>query len=623
MIRRDFLKQAAATAAVGGFSFAPATSLFAVPQDRYYNIASAVLPRHSQVEEVYPVLRRYKQKGFTGVWIENDYLRWSWDIHPDQGFQGNWMLFNIFDFTMSTQKAQYQDYLFKLCGKCIDLKLDFYGSFWLPKLNREMHSYLREHNPQALGSCMWKGNLEETLCTCRDGAGLPFIESMVSMYLALSPAIRGLKIATLDNSAFVCDETCPHAHGTTRAQHVANLYGSVQKAMRRSRADAQLLVYEWFWQPGYLQEVQKQITQPYFIVCKMEIKTRQRLEAAIPGEPLFDASDLTGEEGDDYKNSVSAVGPQNLIEMPALGSGIDDFFFGSPPIPGRLHRRMQLHQQVKCDKLIEFDCGGHWHDSNEEAFAVFNADPAISRPALLEHVAANLYKNPAARRLAITGWNAFDEGFGQLPIGLGDTNCTEFSGRFGFSWTMCIATPLIREAFGDSDQKERIHWFSPYNFFNSQLVDRLETHFLQVQSRWQQAASSLAAAAALENESEASSHEATAARGHVIGVASALNWCNACRYARDPRLVSSFQDLIRAEADLTSQFLALSAKNVWLWNHICWHPHQTPMSQKHIGFEGLKVHNTFEAKLTILDRLRLKEPMAVNSYDNLFVPGSM
>ena len=602
--RRAFIKSSAAAGLCAQLSRAATAVPFAVkPHKRgYYNIASAVLPRHTKVEEVFPVLERYRDKGFTGIWIENDYLRWSWNIHPDQGFQGNWMLFNIFDFTMSTEKALYQDYLSKLCGKCAELDLKFYGSFWLPKLNAEMRSYLREHSPDALGSCMWHGERQGTLCTCKDGAGLTFVEQMIGNYLKLSPAIRGLKVATLDNDAFVCDETCPHAHGTTRAQHVGNLYGSVQRAMRTVRPDAELFVYEWFWEPGYLPEVQKQITEPYYLLCKIEMGTRQHLETAIEGEPLFDASNLTGEEGDIYKESVKGVGAGRVVEMPALGSGIDDFFFGSPPIPGRMHRRMLLHRKVQCDKMIEFDCGGHWDDSNEEAYAVFNAEPGISQPDLLEKVAAAIYKTPEAQKLAITGLQSFDEGYGQLPIGIGQTNCSQFSGRFGLSWTMCIATPLVREAFSNSDQEEHIHWFTPYNFFIGPLVDRLETHFLRVQNSWQRAAALLEAAATLDGDRVRSSHEAIAARAHVLGVASALNWCNACRYAMDPALKSSFADVVRTEMDLTRKFLDLSSQYVWVWNHICWHPHQTIMSQRHLGFEGVKTHNTFEAKLAIMQR---------------------
>ena len=567
----------------------------------YYKIASAILPRHERAEEVFPVLERYREKGFTGIWVENDYLRWNWNIHPDQGFQGNWMLFNIFDFTLSTDKTLYRSYLSKLCEKCTELDLTFYGSFWLPKLNTEMRSYLRQYNPDALGSCTQNGAREETLCTCAQGTGLEFIGRMGGSYLDISPAIRGLKVATLDNSAFVCDETCPHAHGSTRTQHVGNLYESVQRAMRGVRPATELFVYEWFWEPGYLQEVQKRVTPPYFLVCKIEMKTRQHLESTIEGEPLFDGSDLSGEESEDYKESVEAVGAARVVEMPALGSGIDDFFFGSPPIPGRLHRRMQLHRKVRCDKMIEFECGGHWADSNEETFAVFNTEPGISESGLLLKVAQAIYDNPEARRLAILGWQSFDEGFGQLPVGIGETHCPEFSGRFGFAWTMCIATPLVKEAFANSDQGHRIHWFSPYNFFNSSLVDRLETHFLRVQSSWQLAATWLAAAAAIDGERKRSSHESIAAQAHVLGVASALNWCNACRCACNPASKASFADVAQTEMNLTRQFLDLSSKHNWVWNHICWHPHQTPMSQKYLGFEELHTHNTFEAKLAIME----------------------
>jgi len=170
------------------------------------------------------------------------------------------------------------------------------------------------------------------------------------------------------------------------------------------------------------------------------------------------------------------------------------------------------------------------------------------------------------------------------------------------SWTMCIATPLVKEAFSNADQRDRIHWFTPYNFFISPLVDRLETHFLRVQNSWQQAAALLASAASLDGDRTRSSHEAIAARAQVLGVASALNWCNACRYATQPALENSFADVVRTEMDLTRQFLELSSQHVWVWNHICWHPHQTIMSQKHLGFEGLQTHNAFEAKLAIMQR---------------------
>ena len=598
MNRRTFLKDAIVLTAATGLS--KAASGLSGKTAGYYSVAAAILPRHSLAEEIFPVLTRYKERGFTGVWVENDYLRWNWNTDPDQGFGGNWRLFNIFDFTFSKHKALYQDYLLKLCGKCTELNLSFYASFWMPKLNAELRDYLAEHSPQALGSCISGGKHEETLCCCRGGAGLIFLEDMVSSYMKLSPAIRGLKIATLDNNALVCDETCPHAHGTTRAEHIANMYGAIQKAMRRERYSADLFVYEWFWEPDYLAEVQKQITQPYFLITKMEMGSRQHLETLIPGSPLFDASNLTGEEGVNFKEAVQRLGASRVVDLPAMGSGNDDIFFGSPPFPGRVHRRMQLHRKIGCDKVLEFECGSHWDDSNELAFAIFQADPGISQDDLLNRVAARIYKREDARKFAIAGWRAFDEGFSYLPVGVGDTNCKQISGRFGYAWTMCIATPLVREVFGDSDQKHFIHWFSPYNFFNSTLVDRLETQFLRTQSHWEQALQCLTAASALEGDSPKSKHEAIGAEGHLLGVVSALNWCNACRYARTPSRAQDFNDLALLEINVTKRFRELSSTNVWLWNNICWHPHQTPMSQIGLGFEGLTTRNTFDAKLQIM-----------------------
>jgi hypothetical protein len=599
MNRRRFVRETAALVIASGLPRGSSTLPHA-QTSHYYQLAAAVIPRHRDLEEIKPVLARYKERGYTGIWVENDYLGWRWDAGPDQGYLGDWKLFDIFDFILGASKTMYQDYLARLCAMCSDCELDFYSSFWMPQLGAELRNYLQIHNPQALGSCMWHGARQDTLCTCQDGAGLNFLREMVASYLLLSPSTRGFKVATLDNKAYICDETCPHAHGTTRAQHIGNLYGVIQKALRKERSDSSLFVYEWFWEPGYLAEVQKHLSQPYFLICKMEVNTRQNLEASIPGEPLFDASNLTGEEGPNFKEAVDAMGAKSVVDMPAMGSGIDDFFLGSPPIPGRIHRRFRLHRSIGCDKLIEFDCGGHWDDSCERAFAIFNVRPDISETDLLRAVATDIYRREDARGLAIEGWSEFDRGYEFLPVGLGDTQCTGMSGRFGLGWNMCLATPLVRDAFSDADQHDRIHWFSPYNLFLSGLVDRLETQFLRVQSHWQRAWANLAAAAALENYSSASVHEAVSAEGQVLAVESALNWCNACRYARDPAREGQFRDVCQLEIDLTKRFLALSSRHGWLWNHICWHPHKTPMSQRGLGFEGLKTQNTFEAKLAIM-----------------------
>jgi hypothetical protein len=223
----------------------------------------------------------------------------------------------------------------------------------------------------------------------------------------------------------------------------------------------------------------------------------------------------------------------------------------------------------------------------------------LDETAFLREVAARLYRRPEAREPAVRGWQAFGRGFGNLPIGLGDTGCDQFSGRFGMAWSMCIATPLVRQAIADTDQRHKIHWFSPYNFFRPNLSDRLEACFLRVLANWQVAAQELAVADALEGRTTASRREALSAEGHVVCVFSALNWCEAARVARTSDGAGRFAQSQRLESDLVRRFQALLRQWPGLWDNNCWHPHHTPLSQRGLGLSLTQHQDAFAAKLAI------------------------
>lgn len=156
--------------------------------------------------------------------------------------------------------------------------------------------------------------------------------------------------------------------------------------------------------------------------------------------------------------------------------------------------------------------------------ALFNQQPKLSAEAFLTKLAARMYRSARARKEAIAGWKAFDEGFGKLPIGLGDTGNPQYSGRFGFAWSMCIATPMLEHLFGD-ERRHEIHWLSPYNFLTRTLATRLEFHFWQILARWSRAAKHFAAADRLEGHTAFSTREAISAQAHLLSVRSASHWC--------------------------------------------------------------------------------------------------
>jgi len=587
--------------------------VFSIPNNndnKYFKIALALPQRHASAEELEPDLIRYKQKGYTGIWIEDDFLRWTWEKDPDQGFGGNWRLFNMYDFTFRKDKKIYVDYLTKLCALCKKHDLDIYCSFWMPKLTDELIANLEKDNPDAIGIRQYGGSPEtsvpkKTLCTCKMGKGLKFIDTMVQKFMNDFPQVKGLKVAIEDNECYICDASCPNSKGTEIAEHAANLLETIQQAMLHVRKDAHFLLYPWFWQESFKQAVLSRLTGEYFVVTKMEMNSRQDIEKNIPGDRLWDCSIITDQPGPDFLEWVKRVGADHIINMTPTGTNIDDFFLANPPFPGRLYRYFKNLQANGVDKFLDFECGGHHQGANEEAVALFNENPNLSETEFLEEIAKRMFHNKKARDFAIKGWQSFDKGFACLPIGISDNGCwgNSMSGRLGFAWAMCIATPFERSCFGEKDQMHKIHYFSPYNFFTTLLSDRLSFHFNNVLKYFEDSYRNLSIADELEGSSEVSQVELAAVHGQVLSVQSALNWCAAAKFAEKSSRPNIYEDIIRKELKLTEEMKNLTNKYPWLWSNNCWHPHQTPLSQRIPQWNYEKWHNTFDAKIDFLQNL--------------------
>jgi hypothetical protein len=105
---------------------------------------------------------------------------------PDQGFGGNWRLFNLFDFTRSRHWDRYAAYLRRLDQLCARHDLHIYASFWLPKLNAELTDYLERNLPAALGTARHKGASRPTFCTSAAGPPSPAARESNGRRLAAS-----------------------------------------------------------------------------------------------------------------------------------------------------------------------------------------------------------------------------------------------------------------------------------------------------------------------------------------------------------------------------------------------------------------------------------------------------
>jgi hypothetical protein len=578
-----------------------------------FSEAISGLPSAKQFSDFLPFLDRLPSKGYTGIWVENDIITPGPESHhPDIEqdyqilFRGNFKLHNIFDYTFRPDNEVYVTHLAQLMAACAERGLAVYLSFWIPKLSKAFYEFLLTEHPSAIGSSTtFHYKRTPTLSTCEGSGGLELLEAIVANLMERFPGIAGLKVACEDNAAWICDEESPFANGTTRARHTANMYRAVLSGIRRHSPDAKLLIYPWIWAEGAGEEVYKLLKDDYFIMSKLESGSHQDLGPGMPTHPIMDASIVSERPGDIFSFWKERVGTSRIFDMVPVGAGIDDFFLNYPPYPGRVFRRLKFLKEQGVRGFLDFECGGHHEGSCEEAVALFQQTSEADQEQFLNRLAAGMTGNEAAARLAVAGWNAFDKGFGFIPMGLGDTGefTNLFSERLGFAWSMCIATPLLPGPFLAEDKLHHVHFFSPYALFHGRTVQRLELFFQQVWRHWAEATAALKAAAALDPENQALRREAIAARAHFLSMSSVLHWCLAARLSESGDH-AAFGRLQIEEVELTKSFQALITSNPWVWDNNCWQPHRTPMSQRNLhpllGANANLEADTFQTKLAIM-----------------------
>ena len=570
----------------------------------------ASLPRHQHIDELRPILPQMKASGYTGIWIENEELPWTVeDPSANREFQGNWKLMDLDDLTAGPHAADYDRYFDDLGAQCLANGLDLCLSLWLPRLSQRLCDHLRATRPKAIGKAMQHGRGPfPTLCTCADGEGLAVIRESLGGFLRRHPAITMVKVATEDNSAICCDPDCPNAHGSTRAEHAGNLFATVEQTIVATNPRARLMLYPWFWEANYRAAILPRLTSDYLVVAKVGMDARGTGDGLAPCEGSFDCTLTTEGAGPKITEWVARVGADRVVAMLAVRNSVDSMWVANPPYPGRLWRTWQDLRRQGVAGFLDFECGGWVPGSANSALKNFVDNPDRDQATALVAIARDLDLNPQATGHAIAGWNAMDRAWGLLPITLGETGVSGWSSRFGFAWSMAIATPLLMNVgFGGSDRGHAIHWFSPYHFFNLSTGPRVAVCFQRVLAPMTEALHELALAAGFSGN-EILRREAVAAQALVWSVQSALLWCAAPeRAAAGP---VAFAPLRAQAIDLATRMRALRQANPWVWTNNCWHQDRTPQSQRGLA-AGLADHpDCFTAAISAMEQEAAARPMA-------------
>jgi hypothetical protein len=121
---------------------------------------------------------------------------------------------------------------------------------------------------------------------------------------------------------------------------------------------------------------------------------------------------------------------------------------------------------------------------------------------------------------------------------------------------------------------------------------------------WHKACQELVIADAIDGGTSASRREALVAQAHILSLRSVRNWCRAARCASHQDTPDLFDAVSIAEMQVTMDFRDLVRDHPWLWDNNCWHPHQTPLSQRGLGLERTHFRDAFEAKLAVMKDAR-------------------
>jgi hypothetical protein len=200
----------------------------------------------------------------------------------------------------------------------------------------------------------------------------------------------------------------------------------------------------------------------------------------------------------------------------------------------------------------------------------------------------------------VSGWQSVSQGWENIPLTLADTGCKAFAGRLGQAWPVSAASPLVRDALAETDQKHHIHWFSPYNLINFHTAGRLQPHFATMEKHFKSACESLTAARrGIASNKDYFEKECRAAQGLFYCAQAAALWCKAALAVKN-KDDTVWKECVEKQKEILQAMQRLNEEDPGFWANNCWHPHQMPISQNHLGFLKETDRNTFAASLRIM-----------------------
>jgi hypothetical protein len=376
-----------------------------------------------------------------------------------------YQLLSLFDVAAGPSNRAYRAWLSAISERASHHGLKLTAELWEPRVS--------PYAWQALPAD-WRGPHAE-LCVSHPQARAWLLEAFRSV-LEAAPAMDCLILGTLDNGAKLCGETCPRCASKSLALRMGELYRDIEAACLQVRSSFRLIPYNWWWPDAYYHEVYSRLQKGTPILTRME---RGAVYTPDPEHPewsghIFDESVACDELGPDFekaKKTVEEYGGGPVFTMPTLSGMFEAFELPYVPALGQVARKFDRMRSQGVSGWVDYDCGGIHRGLILDLVGVAQHNPQAPLPDWIRLVAERRYGSQEAARLAMKGWEAWDNAVRALPTSLDLTSIPEFSGRFGVAMALTPMHPfLLERARQGRDAGHERFWFDPHNFLTPEAL---------------------------------------------------------------------------------------------------------------------------------------------------------
>ena len=520
----------------------------------------------------------YKDCGYTGIYLENDYCRFG--SHATWGcWIGVCEVLSLWRFSKDESADKYLDWIRAQTEVAHSHGLKVYLKVWEPRVP----CFVRNRLPLEVRGSPSHGALPNACISAP--AGNRFIREFHEEALQQLDMIDGLIVGVEDNFAGFCNKTCPHCAGKSHNDLILKYYRLLFDVVEEIRPELDIILYDWivsdsFIPNDFINKMIKVSGNSLRTVTRFTQFAHQKIQGYNgPSKGIMDVTLAVDEPGPLTQSYLPLIksGKLKLLDMVPTGNSLE--FFGHPyaPVPGIFFKRWQRILKHGYDGFVDYDCGGMTPGIISEAMRRFIKIDCMDENDFLQGLAEQTYGKQAVGTV-IKAWQFAEEALRAYPQDMAPSGVSLYSGRLGLSMVFTIGLVPRLDLFTGKDSGTDPFFGYPYSMLMPEIIDIQERQFQVVSEKMEQAANALNQAVALvvSKQKQFAQTEADRAQALAIMYGSQHNWtyiaqCIFKGFAgRTPAEADWVREAFKRELEFTLRYAEFHQKDRLIYSNPTW-----------------------------------------------------